>query len=136
MPLQVELVSPERIAYSGEAKSVIARVVTGDIAFLPGHVPYLGILQAAPVRVLFADGTELPIAVHQGFVQVADDTVTILSDVCELPDQIDVRRAEAAKAKAEETLKSDVGNTEAQDALRRANTRIAVAGGAVGAGKH
>ena len=86
MPLQVELVSPESIAYSGEAKMVIARVVTGDIAFLPGHVPFIGILQAHPVRVLFEDGTELSIAVHQGFVEVSDDKVTILSDVCELPD--------------------------------------------------
>ncbi|HPB46693.1 MAG TPA: F0F1 ATP synthase subunit epsilon [Microthrixaceae bacterium] len=136
MALQVELVSPERIAYSGEAKEVIARVVTGDIAFLTGHVPYLGILQSAPVRVLFEDGTELPIAVHQGFVQVADDTVTILSDVCELPDQIDIRRAEAAKAKAEEALRADVGDGEAQDALRRAQTRISVATGVVAGARH
>ncbi|MCO5313451.1 MAG: F0F1 ATP synthase subunit epsilon [Microthrixaceae bacterium] len=136
MALQVELVSPERIAYSGEAKEVIARVVTGDIAFLTGHVPYLGILQSAPVRVLFEDGTELPIAVHQGFVQVADDTVTILSDVCELPDQIDIRRAEAAKAKAEEALRADVGDSEAQDALRRAQTRISVATGTVAGARH
>ena len=136
MSLQVELVSPERIAYSGEAKSVVARAVTGDIAFLQGHVPYLGILQSAPVRVLFEDGTELPIAVHQGFVQVADDTVTILSDVCELPDQIDVPRAEAAKAKAEETLKTDPGNEEAKDAYRRAKTRLQVANGTAAAAKH
>lgn len=136
MPLQVELVSPERVAYSGEAREVIARVVTGDIAFLPGHVPYLGVLDAWPVRVLFEDGTELPIAVHQGFVQVADDTVTILSDVCELPDQIDLARAEAAKARAEEILKSEPGNEEALGALRRAQTRIQVATGSVAGAKH
>ena len=128
MPLQVELVSPESIAYSGEAKMVIARVVTGDIAFLPGHVPFIGILQAHPVRVLFEDGTELSIAVHQGFVEVSDDKVTILSDVCELPDQIDVGRAQAAKAKAEDTLQADSNDEDDKAALKRAETRLTVAG--------
>jgi len=138
MPLQVELVSPESIAYSGEAKMVICRVVTGDIAFLPGHVPFIGILQAHPVRVLFEDGTELAIAVHQGFVEVSDDKVTILSDVCELPDEIDVGRAQAAKARAEDALKADANDDDAKDALKRAETRLEVAGAASGtkAGAH
>ncbi|MFN8053091.1 MAG: ATP synthase F1 subunit epsilon [Acidimicrobiales bacterium] len=128
MPLQVELVSPESIAYSGEAKMVIARVVTGDIAFLPGHVPFIGILQSHPVRVLFDDGSELAIAVHQGFVEVSDDKVTILSDVCELPDEIDVARAQASKARAEEALKADSEDLDAKAALKRADTRLQVAG--------
>jgi len=128
MPLQVELVSPESIAYSGEAKMVIARVVTGDIAFLPGHVPFIGILQTHPVRVLFDDGTELRIAVHQGFVEVSDDKVTILSDVCELPDEIDVSRAQASKAAAEADLKVDANDETAKAALKRADTRLEVAG--------
>jgi F-type H+-transporting ATPase subunit epsilon len=138
MPLQVELVSPERIAYSGEAKMVIARVVTGDIAFLPGHVPFIGILQTHPVRVLFDDGSELSIAVHQGFVEVSDDKVTILSDVCELPDQIDVGRAQASKAAAEAELKIDANDEMAKAALKRAETRLEVAGAGAGskAGAH
>ena len=136
MPLQVELVSPESIAYSGEAKMVIARVVTGDIAFLPGHVPFIGILQSHPVRVLFDDGSELAIAVHQGFVEVSDDKVTILSDVCELPDEIDVARAQAAKAKAEDALKADANDEEAKAALKRAETRLDVAGAGSKAGAH
>ena len=128
MPLQVELVSPERIAYSGEAKMVIARVVTGDIAFLPGHVPFIGILQTHPVRVLFEDGGEQVIAVHQGFVEVSEDKVTILSDVCELADDIDVARAQAAKATAEDAVRADAEDADAQAALKRANVRLTVAG--------
>ena len=103
-------------------------MVTGDIAFLPGHVPFIGILQTHPVRVLFEDGTELSIAVHQGFVEVSDDKVTILSDVCELPDQIDVGRAQAAKARAEDALKADVNDETAKAELKRAETRLDVAG--------
>ena len=128
MALQVELVSPERIAYSGEAKMVIARVVTGDIAFLPGHVPFIGILQTHPVRVQLVEGGEVAIAVHQGFVEVSDDKVTILSDVAEISDEINVARAQAAKARAEESLKVDANDTVALEALKRANVRLEVAG--------
>ena len=77
MALHVELVSPERVAYSGEASMVIARVANGDIAFQPGHVPFIGTLQTHPVRLILVDGSEQQIAVHQGFVEVSNDRVTI-----------------------------------------------------------
>ena len=128
MALVVELVSPERVAYTGEAKMVICRTTTGDIAFLPGHVPFIGVLATHPVRVLLEEGGEQIIAVHQGFVEVSDDKVTILSDVCELPDQIDVGRAQAAKARAEDALKADVNDETAKAELKRAETRLDVAG--------
>jgi F-type H+-transporting ATPase subunit epsilon len=131
MSVLVELVSPERVAYSGEARMVICRTTTGDIAFLPGHVPFIGVLATHPVRVLLEDG-ELVIAVHQGFVEVSppDDEgrtrVTILSDVAELADQIDVDRARASKARSEERLRTDPDDPEAISALRRAEVRLSV----------
>ena len=134
MPLDVELVSPERIAYSGEAKMVICRTTTGDIAFLPGHVPFIGVLATHPVRVVLEDGDIVSIAVHQGFVEVSpaeetgDTKVTILSDVCELADDIDVARANLAKNRAEEKLKLDHENAAAHAALQRAEVRLTVAG--------
>ncbi|CAB4695378.1 ATP synthase, F1 epsilon subunit [Actinobacteria bacterium IMCC26207] len=132
MPLLVELVSPERVAYTGEAKMVICRTTTGDIAFLPGHVPFIGVLATHPVRVLLEDGGEQIIAVHQGFVEVSppeDGTtrVTILSDVCELSETIEVARAQQAKSAAESALASDSEDVEAAAALRRANVRLSVA---------
>ncbi len=136
MALEVELVSPERIAYSGEAQMVICRTTTGDIAFLPGHIPFIGVLATHPVRLLLEDGKEQVIAVHQGFVEVSppdadgNTRVTILSDVAELADTIDVDRARAAKERAEETLRSDGENPEARAALVRAEVRLTVAGAA------
>ncbi len=132
MPLLVELVSPESVAYTGEAKMVICRTTTGDIAFLPGHVPFIGVLATHPVRVLLEDGGEQIIAVHQGFVEVSppeDGTtrVTILSDVCELSETIEVARAQQAKSAAESALASDSEDVEAAAALRRANVRLSVA---------
>jgi F-type H+-transporting ATPase subunit epsilon len=126
MPLQVELVSPERILYSGEADMVIARTVGGgDIAFLPGHAPFVGALEIATVTLRTSEGDQL-VAVHGGFVEVSNDTVTILSDVAELGDDIDVGRAERARDEAARRHEEEDG--EASAALRRAHIRLAAAG--------
>ncbi|MEX0767399.1 MAG: ATP synthase F1 subunit epsilon [Microthrixaceae bacterium] len=132
MSLLVELVSPERVAYTGEAKMVICRTTTGDIAFLPGHVPFIGVLATHPVRVLLEEGGEQVIAVHQGFVEVSPPEdgvtrVTILSDVCELAESIEVGRAQQAKTTAEAALAGDAEDLEAAAALLRANVRLSVA---------
>lgn len=129
MALQVELVSPERVLFEGEADRVIARALgSGDFAILPGHAPYLAAIATHPVRVMLADGTEETIAVHGGFISVANDRVTILSDVAELSSHIDEERARRAKERAEQALaKGDDAAAEA--ALRRAHVRLAVAGG-------
>ncbi len=130
MPLLVELVSPERIAWEGEARMVICRTGTGDVAFLPGHIPFIGTLTTHPVRVLLEDGGEQVIAVHHGFVEVSPPEdgftrVTVLSDVAELADTIDVDRARAAKERAESALAADADDVEAAAALRRAEVRLA-----------
>ena len=132
MSLVVELVSPERVAYTGEAKMVICRTTTGDIAFLPGHVPFIGVLATHPVRVLLDEGGEQVIAVHQGFVEVSppedgDTRVTILSDVSELAETIDVGRAQEALARAEAELSANPEDPEAAAALNRARVRLSVA---------
>ena len=127
MPMQVELVSPERILYSGEADMVIARTTEGDIAFLPGHAPFIGSLGIGPVSIHLAGGGVQNVAVHGGFVEVSGGSVTILSDVAELSEQIDVPRAEAALARA------GSGDDEESVASRaRAQLRLDIARGTVG----
>jgi F-type H+-transporting ATPase subunit epsilon len=126
--LHVELVSPEGILFSGEARTVIARTSGGDIAFEPGHIPFIGTLQIHPVRILLADGTEEVVAVHEGFVECAHDRVTILSDVAELASQIDVARARAAEERAREN-REQLDEAAREAALRRARVRLQVAGG-------
>lgn len=130
MALKVELVSPERILFSGEARTVIARTAGGDIAFMTGHAPFVGALGIGVVRILpeAGAGEELA-AVHGGFVEVKDDRVTILSDVAELASQIDVERARRAQAEAQRRAAAG-DDTEAEAALRRASIRLQVAGAA------
>ena len=127
--LQVELVSPEKVLYSGSASFVRARTVGGgEIAFLTGHAKFIGALEICAVKIITEGGDELFVAVHGGFVEVSDDTVTILSDVAELQGDIDVSRAEDARARAENDLRSDPDDEEAQAALKRAEIRLEVAG--------
>ena len=134
MPLQVELVSPEAIVYTGEATMVVARTPEGDIAFQPGHIPFIGTLAGrGPVKIFLAEGGVKHVAVHSGFVQVANDLVSILSDVAELPEAIDVDRATAARDRAKAVLAGDPGNADARAALDRAELRLSVAASTSGA---
>jgi F-type H+-transporting ATPase subunit epsilon len=129
MTFQVELVSPEAITYSGEAEMVIARTLEGgDIAFQPGHVPFIGVLAVWSVEVIRPDGDRDVFAVHRGFVQVAGTKISVLSDVSEKSSEIDVERAQQAKDNAEEKLSQNDEDIEAVDALARAELRLQVAG--------
>ena len=127
MTLQVELVSPERILFSGDATSVTARTAEGDIAFLTGHAPFIGLLDIGVVTIDLTEGSRMKVAVHGGFVEVMDDRVTVLSDVAELPDQIDRARAERALAEAQGA--TGTGDAEADAAARRARVRLELVGG-------
>ena len=94
MPLRVELVAPESVLYEGEADMVVCRTTDGEIAFLPGHVSFLGALGVGEVRVLLPDGgssgsSEEAFSVDGGFVEVRDDKVTVLSDAARLDEAAD-----------------------------------------------
>jgi F-type H+-transporting ATPase subunit epsilon len=126
-PFPVQLVSPEQVLFEGEAEMVVCRPIEGAIAFLNGHVPYLGALADDEVRIILPGTGEEAAAVHGGFVQMTGDHLVVLSDLAELKEQIDVSRAEHAKRRAEETLARDPDDAEALAALARAETRIKVA---------
>lgn len=127
--MQVDLVSPERVIFSGEATQVITRTLGGgEIAFLPGHAPFLGALDYCHTRVTLADGSQLDVAVHGGFVQVNGSTVSILSDMAEMSVDIDRTRALDAKARAEEALRRGQ-DVDAMAALSRAHARLSATGG-------
>lgn len=129
--MRVELVSPEKILFSGEATMVVTRTLGGgDIAFQPGHAPFLAALVEGHTRIYLAEGGVQDVAVHGGFVQVANNKVSVLSDVAELSSTIDVSRAQRARDAAEAALRADHADGEAAAALRRATARLAAAGNA------
>ena len=129
--MEVQLVSPEQVLYVGEADMVVARTLGGgEIAFLRGHAPFLGALADSSVRLILSGGGQERFAVHGGFVEVSHDRVIVLSDVAELAADIDADRAREAKARAEEALRANADDEEAQAALARADVRLEVAGAA------
>jgi len=130
LALHVEVVSPERILYTGEADMVICRTVEeGEVAFMTGHAPFLGALDLARVKVNATGGGEEVFAVLGGFVEVRDDRVIILSDEAELISEIDVERARVDKEDAERRLSMAADDVEAEALLRRATTRLDLAAG-------
>jgi F-type H+-transporting ATPase subunit epsilon len=121
--LNVELVAADRKIWSGTATMVIARTVDGELGILPGHVPVLGVLETGPVRIKGDDGETIVAAVHGGFLSVADDVVSILAEIAELADEIDVARAEQALERARAA-----GDHADEHAEKRAETRLRAAG--------
>ncbi|WP_328916191.1 MULTISPECIES: F0F1 ATP synthase subunit epsilon [unclassified Streptomyces] len=120
--IHVEVVAADRSIWSGEAAMVIARTLSGDIGIMPGHQPLLGVLQSSPVTVRTSDGGTVVVAVHGGFISFADNKLSVLAEVAELSDEIDVARAEQALTRAKS--ESDEGGE------RRAEVRLAAAAGA------
>jgi F-type H+-transporting ATPase subunit epsilon len=127
--IRLDIVTPERIVYSEDVNMVIARATDGDIGILPGHAPLIAGLDIWPLRILRDEG-ELQVSICGGFIEVRPDKVTVLAGCAELPEEIDVKRAEAAKTRAESRLKAaapDIDFERAEAALRRALIRLRVA---------
>ena len=128
MPIRCEIVTQDRSLFEGPADVVIAPGSEGEIGILPDHAPLLATLGYGLLRIRHK-GEEEVFTIAGGVLEVRPDIVTVLADVGEHIDEIDLDRAEAAKARAEELLKKgpppDTDEYLAvQAALRRSNIRL------------
>ena len=127
--MNVEVVTPKGAALETDADEVIAPGVRGEFGVLPGHTPFLSTLGAGEIT--YRRGAEKShLTCFWGFSEVLPDRVNILAEIGERAEDIDLARAEAAKARAEAALKAikdEAGYREAQAALVKALTRLAVA---------
>jgi len=119
--LHVELVAADRKVWSGAATIVVARTASGDTGIMPGHTPVLSVLETGPVTIRTTDQGTVVAAVHGGFISFADNKLSILAEIAELADEIDVARAERAL----ENARTDADS----HAERRAEVRLLAAGG-------
>ena len=117
--LQVELVAADRIVWSGQASMVIARTTEGDVGMLRNHAPLLSLLVDGVVEITAVEGDDLVAAVDGGFLSVAHNRVSILSEHAVLSHEINV---EQARADLEATEGDD--SEEAAERARRAEARI------------
>ena len=126
--IRLRIVSPSRKLFDEDVDMLIVRTTEGDMGILPGHQTLTAILSYGRLKIVRGEET-LVAAVLGGFVEVQPDSVTLLSDAAEWPDEIDVNRAEAAKERAERRLRQqsiDVDVQRASLALRRALVRMEV----------
>jgi F-type H+-transporting ATPase subunit epsilon len=127
--LHVEVVTAEREVYQGEANMVVAKGTEGMLGILPRHAPLLTTLAIGEMRIKLGAAEE-PLFVAGGFLEVFNDTVTVLADTAEQAEEIDAARAEEARRRAQERLeqaRADVERADLQGALERAVARIRVA---------
>jgi F-type H+-transporting ATPase subunit epsilon len=123
--VHVELVSVERLLWSGEATIVIARTTEGELGVLPGHAPLLGQLADGGVVIIRREGgDDLTVAVHGGLLSVTDDGVSILADMAEMSGEIDADRARQALERA----RAAGDDPDAKQAELRALSRLRAVG--------
>ena len=126
---QLEVVTPERVLVKDSAEEMQLPGKDGYLGILPGHAPL--ITELAIGQMTYRSGsTTHCLAVAWGFAEVLPDKVTVLAELAELREDIDVQRAREAKERAEKRLASsdaDVDVKRAQAALARANCRLQVA---------
>lgn len=127
---KVEIITPDRVFYTGDADMIEFNTIDGQIGVYKHHIPMTTVIEPGVVVIHDADERKIA-AVHAGFAEILGEKVTLLAEVAEWPDEIDVNRAEAAKGRAEERITTKAETTDlkrAEFALHKALTRIDVAG--------
>lgn len=121
--LQVELVAADRTVWSGQARMVLARTTEGDIGVMRNHAPVLSLLVPGVVEIRAVEGDDLVAAVDGGFISIANNRVSILSEHTDLAHDIDVEQARTELEEAQ----ADSDSEGASERARRAEARIRAA---------
>lgn len=103
--INFEIVTPERIVLKEKIAQVSVPTKMGEITVLPNHIPLVAGLMPGVIEVVKSDGTKEIMSVSGGFLEVLKDKVVILADTAERAEEIDIRRAEEARRRAEQTIK-------------------------------
>ena len=123
---QLQIISPNRIFYDNQVSMVEMTTGEGEIGVYARHLPVTTTLAPGIVRI-HEEGGVNKAAVHSGFVVILQDKVTLMAEVAEWPEEIDLNRAEEARIRAERRLggtEASVDTMRAEMALRRALVRI------------
>ncbi|MCM1283583.1 MAG: ATP synthase F1 subunit epsilon [Muribaculaceae bacterium] len=127
---KVEIVTPDRVFYTGDADMLEFNTIDGQIGVYKHHIPMTTVLVPGVV-IIHEAGEQKIAAVHAGFAEILGEKVTLLAEVAEWPEEIDLHRAESARDRAEERISAKAETTDlkrAEFALHKALTRINAAG--------
>jgi len=122
---ELEIITPDRVFYKGQASMVEFNTTEGEIGVYKDHIPLTVIIKPGVLTITSEE--KKTAALHSGFATILQDKITILAEVIEWEDEIDINRAQAAKERAEERLRMNQENIDmarAEAALLRALARI------------
>jgi len=127
--INLNIITPRGVKFQEQADTLIMRAIDGDLGVLAGHEPVSAVLGEGILQI-FNDGVEKKLAVFNGFVEIDDTDVNIMTTIAQLPEEIDLERAEQdrreAEASLEESESEDVQIQSMQVLLRRSLVRIEV----------
>ena len=103
MPLHLEIVTPERLAFEGDVDAVVCPGIEGELGILPHHAPLVSMLGMGELRIR-KGGSEESFAIFGGFLQVRPDKVVVMAETADLASEIDLEAAEKARRDAERAL--------------------------------
>ena len=129
--VRLQVISPEKVVYDGECTMIEYNTTEGFVGILPGHVAMTQIIAPGKLTI-YEEGKEKPVyaALMSGIATIMPDNISILAEIIELPNEIDVERAKEAKARAEKRIAENeqgLNIERAEQAIKRANVRLAVA---------
>ena len=130
MKINLQIITPEKIAYEGEAEQVTLPTIDGEITILANHIPLISIMKHGEL-IIKNESEEILMAVCNGFVEVKKNCITIMTDIAERAEDIDEKRAQNAKKRAQESLEekdrmSDIAFADVTAAMERSLARIKV----------
>jgi len=125
---KLQIITPERKFYEGEASMVELTTTEGEIGVYRGHIPMTAIVAPGVLKIHEADGIK-EAALMSGFLEILPEKIVIMAEVAEWPEEIDINRAQEAKVRAERRLKEQSGEIDivrAETALKKALVRISL----------
>lgn len=120
------IITPERTFYEGQVNFVEFTTAAGDVGIYKGHEEMTMLLSPGVLHIHEAEGTKKA-ALHTGFAEVEGDRVTVLAQIAEWPEEIDMNRAEERRIRAERAIQEDGSNIREELALRKSLARIQAA---------
>jgi F-type H+-transporting ATPase subunit epsilon len=122
--MTLKVIAPDRVFYEGEAGFVEFNTTEGIIGVYPKHIPITVVIQPGVLKIVEKNGDKKA-ALHSGFAEILGDSITILAESVEWPEEIDANRAQEAKIRAERRIQDDSQDrNRAELALKRSMLRL------------
>ena len=127
--MDVKIMAPDRVFYEGQVSFIEFNTTEGIVGIYPKHIPMTVVISPGVLKIVEENGETKEAALLSGFAEVLGDSITILAESVEWPDEIDIKRAEEAKIRAERRLKDDSQDlNRAELALKRSVVRMQLGG--------